>query len=101
MNRENVMTLEIGKVRRGTVTASEDECGNPVLQVRLYRQTESKAKPEPLYRTVHGVLRRYKSKWVAEFHFPTREYGYADIADILEDEASDIADWLAYGTMRV
>ena len=48
MNRENVMTLEIGKVRRGTVTASEDECGNPVLQVRLYRQTESKAKPEPL-----------------------------------------------------
>ena len=50
---------------------------------------------------MHGVLRRYKSKWVAEFHFPTREYGYADIADILEDEASDIADWLAYGTMRV
>lgn len=96
MKKENVMTIEFGKPRKGTIVTTKDEFGVQTIHVRLYNQTDRQAKPTPLFTTAHGSLRRYKSKWVAEFIFAPKEYSPADMADVLEDEASDMADWLSY-----
>ena len=70
---KNDIRLELGNVRKASVRATTDEFGNEE----------------------HGTLRRYKSKWIAEFQFAPGELP-EHIADMLEEEASDMADWLAY-----
>jgi len=91
---KNDIRLELGNVRKASVRATTDEFGNEELIVRLYNQTGSH-RPAPLFSTLHGTLRRYKSKWLAEFQFAPGELP-EDMADMLEEEASAMADWLVF-----
>ena len=91
---KNDIRLELGNVRRASVRATQDEFGNEELIVRLYNETD-RHKPAPVFATTHGTLRRYKSKWIAEFQFAPGMLP-EHIADCLEEEASDMADWLAF-----
>jgi len=91
---KNDIRLELGNVRKASVRATTDEFGNEELIVRLFNETDRR-KPAPLFSTTHGTLRRYKSKWIAEFQFAPG-LRPEEIADLLEDESSDMADWLTY-----
>jgi|GEM_PF-4199555 len=91
---KNDIRLEFGNVRKASVRAAQDEFGNEELIVRLFNNTD-RHKPAPVFSTTHGTLRRYKSKWIAEFQFAPSELPER-MADMLEDEASDMADWLCY-----
>jgi len=91
---KNDIRLELGNVRKASVRATTDEFGNEELIVRLYKSTD-RHKPAPVFSTMHGTLRLYKSKWIAEFQFAPGLHP-EEIADLLEEEASDMADWLAY-----
>jgi hypothetical protein len=89
------MTLELNKPHRGNVKAVKDEFGNNQLVVTLFRETGVQVKPAPLFTTAHGELRRYKSMWKAEFRF-NPGINVVEMADIMEDEASEMADWLVF-----
>lgn len=96
---KRVMTLELNKPHRGNVKAVKDEFGNNQLVVTLFHETGAQAKPAPLFSTEHGELRRYKSMWKADFRFEPG-MNIMEMADLIEDEASEMADWLVFEYSR-